>query len=155
MEPPHRSAEVHPKDNVFIWDKEFCVRRAQAYQTEDRTVLPAPNQSRIDAFLEARKPRLQPSQCTHTALRLFLSRINHPDQDGTFAADDDAGEIVLLDDRRDDTVGEHSWRNWEGYRRHPPEGRDIWAKSLSSMGLYERLSKEVHRCACVSRYRMH
>ncbi|KAI9878373.1 MAG: hypothetical protein M1830_001078 [Pleopsidium flavum] len=142
MESSYQLAGAHPKDHVFIWDKQFSVRRAQAYETEDRRVNPASNQSRIDAFLKERKPRLQPSQYSYAALRNFLRKVPHPDHAITFASDENVVPLALLDDRRDDTGGEYSSRNWDGYVRRPPEGKDIWSSLLGPKGLYDRLSKE-------------
>ena len=134
---------------VFAWDPKFRRRARRTYPAEDRKLTPEANQTIVDAFFTQWTSRLDPPQYSYTALRRFLGQADEKDLQKPNATGPGSQELVLLDDRCDNTGwlgtdGEaYSGRDWDGYSRYPPEGENAVTLLLDIQGLYQRQSSSV------------
>ena len=138
---------------VFAWIWKFGQRERRAYPAEDEKLTPKPHQTTVDAFFEEYTSRLDPPQYSYTSLRKFLEQADENDLQKPSATTTYTQDLVLLDDRRDNTGwsgadGEaYSARNWDGYSRYPPEGENRTILLLDTQGLYKRQCRSVSSCA--------
>lgn len=93
----------------------------------------------IVVFFDERQSILNPPCYNYIALKEFLDQAD-PGQLKTGRP-----ILVLLDDRRDHSVGDESMRNWESdkYARQPPEGDDIKRLVFDEGGLFTKLRENV------------
>lgn len=137
------------KRRVFAWDPKFRRRTRRAYPAEDNKLTPEAHQTIVDAFFAELTSRLDPPQYSYTPLRRFLGQADEKDLQNPSATIPGSQELVLLDDRRDNTGwlgidGEaYSARDWESYSRYPPAGENPVTLLLDIQGLYKWQSSSV------------
>jgi hypothetical protein len=125
----------------FRWDRRFCVRQRQKYNVEDNKVLenPASTAALIEAFFDEHQSILNPPCYNYVRLKEFLQEadLQHLSTSGRVMA--------LLDDRREDSGGDGSMRNWESdrYARQPPEGSNVARLAVDESALFTKLRENV------------
>ena len=149
MEDYSRNFRRRFQDRVFVWDRKFAERQRRAYRAEDNKLVPADGEAIVDLFLRRQRSRLDPPQLSYSALRRFLESANVVNWDNIPTPSTHDINLVLLDDRRDDTGWhdingtQHSARNWDGYSDRPPPGENIVSGLLNPGDLYRKLLKSV------------
>jgi hypothetical protein len=127
----------------FLWDRQFCVRQRQKYNAEDKKVLenPASAADLIDAFFDKHESILNPPCYNFVALKEFLVKADF--QHLTTRRPN----LALLDDRREDSGGDGSMRNWESdqYARQPQPGNNVQRLVLDEGVLLTKLRENVWR----------
>jgi hypothetical protein len=115
MDYPRRNVSLVRGRRDFRWDQRFCVRRPDAYATQDRhllfdeatnrNIVPTDTKLLVDAFLDSETSGLDPPCFVFDTLRDFLKRAEvsllttHQNTPTTLR------DLALVDDRRDVTGG--------------------------------------------------
>jgi hypothetical protein len=130
----------------FRWDIRFCVRQRAKYNPEDSNVLeevedPATTAKIIEAFFDEPESILDPPCYNFVALKEFLHQADFQNRATTRPI------LALLDDRRDQSGGHESMRNWESekYARRPPKGDSVERLTLDEGRLFTKLKENVWR----------
>ena len=152
------------KDLGFVWDKRFAERQENTYNAERVTLIPGNDGSMISACINGFPSRLDPPQYNYSALRDFLDQASENDLRTAPTPSQYARNIIVLDDRRDNTgwhdVGGHRHlaRDWNSYANgYPPPGENIQCMMLNPGDLYRKLLTKVcyflycYRCLITSR----
>jgi hypothetical protein len=127
----------------FRWDSRFCVRQRLKYNVEDNKVLenPASTADLIDAFFDEHESILNPPCYNYVALKEFLVQADLQHLTTSRPA------LTLLDDRREDSGGDGSMRNWESdrYARQPLSGENVQRLVLDEGALFTKVRENVWR----------
>ena len=126
----------------FNWDRKFTIRQEYAYSTIDNRLEPEPGQDLVSAFFEAFAGILDPPQYNCALLRNFLRSANHAALKNASLMPE---KSMIVDDRRDTTVGVNSTRDWSSdfYRKRPQKGDDVFSECVNVCELHTRLKKHV------------
>lgn len=138
------------KNDGFVWDKRFAERQEEAYNIERLALIPANDGSMISTCINQVPSRLDPPQYNYSALRDFLDQASENDLRTAPTPIQYARNIILLDDRRDNSgwhdVGgnRHLARDWNSYAHgYPPPGENIQCMMLNPGDLYRKLLTKV------------
>jgi hypothetical protein len=143
MNPFSQALFVPRRRHDFRWDRRFCVRQRNKYNPEDSKVLenPATTADLIEAFCDEHESILNPPCYNYVALKEFLHQadLQHLNTGRPV--------LALLDDRREQSGGDESMRNWESerYSRHPLAGDGVERLTFDEGGLFTKLKENVRR----------
>lgn len=144
--------------NAFRWDRRFCVRRPNAYGSEDTRVPTMGNETAVTAFLSVWSSVLDPPDPPNFSYELLASFLNQANiEDLTdLTRQPTLSTLALIDDRRDPAglregppgqPGESNGqtRNWESdqYARWPPVGENVFRQAGDERQLHQRLVQDV------------